>query len=89
MNRYKLQMLCLRGASFCFRLEAVPLCKFMGMAGKARWVDHVIIEHWVRSLKTEEIDSNSHENPQELRIGVEEHIRKYNDERPHSAARAK
>jgi len=23
----------------------------MGMAGKARWVDHVIIEHWFRSLK--------------------------------------
>ncbi|NLB44455.1 MAG: transposase [Clostridiaceae bacterium] len=43
----------------------------------------------VQKLETEEIDSNSHENPQELRIGVEEHIRKYNDERPHSAARAK
>lgn len=55
------------------------------MDGKARWVDNVIIERWFRSLKTEEIYISCYENPRELRVGIEEYIRKYNYERPHSS----
>lgn len=55
------------------------------MDGKARWVDNVIIERWFRSLKTEDIYISCYESPRELRQGIKEYIRKYNNERPHSS----
>ena len=55
------------------------------MDGKARWVDNVIIERWFRSLKTEEIYIFVYESPRELRHGIEEYIRVYNYERPHTS----
>jgi putative transposase len=55
------------------------------MDGKARWVDNVIIERWFRSLKVEEIYISCYESPRELRNGIKEYVRKYNNERPHSS----
>jgi len=53
------------------------------MDGKARWVDNVIIERWFRSLKTECVYINEYASPRELRAGIGEYIRDYNDLRPH------
>jgi putative transposase len=53
------------------------------MDGKARWVDNVVIERWFRSLKTEYVYINEYTSPRELRIGVREYIRDYNQLRPH------
>ena len=55
------------------------------MDGKARWVDNVIIERWFRSLKTENIYITEYSSPRELRAGVADYVRKYNNERPHSS----
>lgn len=55
------------------------------MDGKARWVDNVIIERWFRSLKTEHIYINDYASPRELRAGVKEYVREYNEVRPHQS----
>jgi len=55
------------------------------MDGKARWIDNVIIERWFRSLKWDDIYINEYNSPKELRQGIAEYIRKYNNERPHSS----
>ena len=55
------------------------------MDGKSRWVDNVIIERWFRSLKCEFIYINEFKTPHELRKGIGEYIRFYNNERPHEA----
>jgi putative transposase len=54
------------------------------MDGKARWVDNVIIERWFRSLKCEYVYINEYASPRELRAGIAEYIKVYNEERPHS-----
>lgn len=53
------------------------------MDGKARWVDNVVIERWFRSFKTEWLYVNEITSPQELRSGISEYVREYNEERPH------
>ena len=55
------------------------------MDGKARWVDNVIIERWVRSLKVENIYINEYNTPRELRLGIAKYIDEYNFERPHQS----
>lgn len=55
------------------------------MDGKARWVDNVIIERWFRSLKCENIYITEYNTPKELRLGIKNYIREYNNERPHSS----
>jgi putative transposase len=55
------------------------------MDGKARWVDNVIIERWFRSLKTEYIYINEYKSPQDLRAGIGDYVREYNDERIHQS----
>ena len=54
------------------------------MDGKARWVDNVLIERWFRSLKCEYVYINEYASPCELRAGIGEYIKVYNEERPHS-----
>lgn len=54
------------------------------MDGKARWVDNVIIERWFRSLKCEDIYITEYKSPRELRRGIVEYVKLYNNERPHS-----
>jgi putative transposase len=53
------------------------------MDGKARWIDNVIIERWFRSLKTEWVYINEYVSPRELRAGIREYVKDYNDLRPH------
>jgi len=69
--------------------EYVELLRSYGirqsMDGKARWIDNVIIERWFRSLKTEYIYINEHRSPRQLRQGINEYVRIYNHERPHSS----
>jgi len=55
------------------------------MDGKARWVDNVIIERWLRSLKTEEIYINEYKNPRELRLAIDKYVIEYNELRPHQS----
>jgi len=55
------------------------------MDGKARWVDNVIIERWFRSLKTEYVYINDYASPRELRLGIDDYVRKYNEQRPHQS----
>ena len=55
------------------------------MDGKARWVDNVVIERWFRSLKTEWVYINEYRNPKELRAGIRDYIKDYNDLRPHQS----
>jgi len=53
------------------------------MDGKARWVDNVVIERWFRSFKTEWLYVTEIGSPRELRAGIAEYIREYNEDRPH------
>ena len=53
------------------------------MDGKARWVDNVIIERWFRSLKTEYVYIDEFNSPRELRMGIREYVKDYNELRPH------
>jgi len=55
------------------------------MDGKARWVDNVIIERWFRSLKTEYVYINEFNSPKELRMGIRDYIKDYNELRPHQS----
>jgi len=53
------------------------------MNGKARWVDNKYIERWFRNLKCDDIYINEYLTPRELRIGIDNYINLYNNERPH------
>lgn len=53
------------------------------MDGKARWVDNVIIERWFRSLKCDNIYINEYLTLKSLRIGIDDYINEYNNDRPH------
>jgi putative transposase len=53
------------------------------MDGKARWVDNVVIERWFRSFKTEWLYVNEIASPRELRAGIANYVREYNEDRPH------
>jgi putative transposase len=55
------------------------------MDGKARWIDNVIIERWFRSLKVENIYINEYRSPRELRQGIGDYVKIYNNERPHTS----
>jgi len=55
------------------------------MDGKSRWADKVMIERWLRSLKTEKIYIEEFRRSKELRASIRAYIREYNAERPHMA----
>ena len=55
------------------------------MDGKSRWADNIMIERWVRSLKTELIYMNEFRSPRELRQSIRSYIDDYNRLRPHEA----
>lgn len=55
------------------------------MDGKSRWADNIMIEHWFRSLKTEQIYPNEYQSPKELRKLIRDYVHAYNTERPHEA----
>jgi putative transposase len=55
------------------------------MDGKARWIDNVVIERWFRSFKTEWLYVTEITSPRDLRAGIAEYVREYNEDRPHQA----
>lgn len=55
------------------------------MDGKSHWADNIMIEHWFRSLKTEQIYPNEYRSPKELRKLIWDYVRAYNTERPNEA----
>jgi putative transposase len=55
------------------------------MDGKARWVDNVVMERWFRSFKTEWLYATEVESPHQLRRGIAEYVREYNEIRPHQS----
>jgi putative transposase len=55
------------------------------MDGKARWIDNVVIERWFRSFKTEWLYVTEITSPRDLRAGITEYVREYNEDRPHQA----
>ena len=55
------------------------------MDGKSRWADNIMIERWLRSLKTELIYINEFRSPRELRQSIRSYIDDYNRLRPHEA----
>jgi putative transposase len=57
----------------------------ISMTGKGRCHDNIFIERFWRSLKHEEIYLNDYDEENELRIGIEDYIQFYNNERPHQS----
>lgn len=55
----------------------------ISMDGKGRALDNVFVERLWRSVKYEEIYPRGYESLRELKKGLEEYFRFYNDERPH------
>jgi putative transposase len=57
----------------------------ISMDGKGRALDNVMVERFWRTLKYEHIYLNPKDSGTELRAGVDEYVRWYNEERPHSS----
>jgi putative transposase len=57
----------------------------ISMDSKGRWMDNIMIERLWRSLKYECIYLHAFETGSEVREGVENWMRQYNEERPHSS----
>jgi len=57
----------------------------ISMDSKGRWMDNVMIERLWRTLKYECVYLHAFETGSEARKGIEEWIRHYNEERPHSS----
>jgi putative transposase len=55
------------------------------MDSKGRWMDNVMIERLWRTLKYECVYLYAFETGSEARKGIEEWIRRYNEDRPHSS----
>ncbi len=55
------------------------------MDGKSRWADNIMIERWLRSVKTELIYVNEFRSSKELRRAISNYIETYNSLRPHEA----
>ncbi|WP_130811212.1 integrase core domain-containing protein [Olsenella sp. Marseille-P4559] len=55
------------------------------MDGKARWVDNVIVERWLRSLKNSRVRINEYGTPAELSRLIAGYVEQYNDERLHQS----
>lgn len=57
----------------------------ISMDGKGCWVDNVFIERLWRSLKYEHVYLHAHETMKQAKQGIDQWIRYYNVERPHSS----
>ena len=57
----------------------------ISMDGKRRWVDNVMIERFWRTIKYEYIYLNEFKDGNELKQGVQQWIKNYNTQRPHSS----
>ena len=57
----------------------------VSMDGKGRYTDNLFIERLWRSLKYEEVYLKAYTGGRDARIGIGEHFRFYNTERPHQA----
>ena len=57
----------------------------ISMDAKGRSIDNIAIERFWRSLKYEDVYPSSYKTLKEVRVGIEEYIRIYNQERLHSA----
>lgn len=57
----------------------------INMDGKGRWIDNVVIEHFWRTIKYEDIYLQSYCTPNELERGVERFMLRYNSIRPHDS----
>lgn len=55
------------------------------MDGKGRALDNAITERFWRTLKWEDIYLMQYDTPKDLRIGVDEYIHYYNENRSHSS----
>ena len=55
------------------------------MDGKARRADNVIVERWLRSLKTECPRISGYETPAEPRRLIADYVEQYNNTRPHQS----
>jgi putative transposase len=53
------------------------------MDGKGKWADNIVIERFFRTLKIENIYIHQYQNPRELRTGIADYIKVYNNIRPH------
>jgi len=57
----------------------------ISMDSKGRWMDNIMIERLWRSLKYECVYLHAFETGSEARKGIDKWVRRYNEERPHSA----
>lgn len=55
----------------------------VSMDGKGRWADNILIERFWRTIKYEDIWLNVYETVREVRQGVGQFIKFYNEQRPH------
>ena len=57
----------------------------ISMDGKGRWIDNVFIERLWRSLKYECVYLNAFDSVRDAAVGIDDWMRYYNAERPHSS----
>lgn len=57
----------------------------ISMNGKGRSIDNIVIERFFRTLKYNSIFINEFKNIKELKLGIDNYINKYNNQRFHSA----
>lgn len=57
----------------------------ISMDGKGRWVDNVFVERLWRSVKYEDVYLRAYETPTDLRAGLSEYFKFYNERRRHSS----
>lgn len=57
----------------------------ISMDGKGRALDNIFIERFWRTVKYEDVYLRDYRSPREVRIGLSQYIKHYNEQRPHSA----
>lgn len=57
----------------------------ISMDGKGRWADNIIIERFFRTLKYDDIYIYQYQTPRELRSGINNFMKSYNEEHPHQS----
>lgn len=68
---------------FTGRIESEGIA--ISMDGKGRCLDNIFIERWFRSLKYEDIYLKNYQNVLEVKEGIKEYIRFYNQRRYHAS----
>ena len=57
----------------------------ISMDGKGRYLDNIFVERLWRSVKYEEVYLKAYETVREARVGIDDYMGFYNNERPHQA----